>query len=101
MQGLRTGTRIQNTFTFTKTVALFGLIVVGLTLGVSCSSAVWTSSWWDPWANGWTPSQAQEGLTLTGGAALAVLLGKAMIGPLFSQSAWNNVTFTGGEIFDP
>ena len=24
-----------------------------------------------------------------------------MIGPLFSQSAWNNVTFTGGEIRDP
>ena len=24
-----------------------------------------------------------------------------MIGPLFSQSAWNNVTFTGGEVRDP
>ena len=24
-----------------------------------------------------------------------------MIGPLFSQSAWNNVTFTGGETRDP
>ena len=24
-----------------------------------------------------------------------------MIGPLFSQSAWNNVTFTGGEIKEP
>ena len=29
------------------------------------------------------------------------LLGLAMIGPLFSQSAWNNVTFTGGETRDP
>ena len=37
----------------------------------------------------------------TGGLALALLLGKAMIGPLFSQSAWNNVTFTGGETRDP
>ena len=27
--------------------------------------------------------------------------GLAMIGPLFSQSAWNNVTFTGGETRDP
>ncbi|MBV9957917.1 MAG: APC family permease, partial [Acidobacteria bacterium] len=25
----------------------------------------------------------------------------AMIGPLFSQSAWNNVTFTGGEVREP
>ena len=38
---------------------------------------------------------------LTGALALSLLLGKAMIGPLFSQSAWNNVTFTGGEIRDP
>jgi APA family basic amino acid/polyamine antiporter len=34
-------------------------------------------------------------------AALPLLLGLAMIGPLFSQSAWNNVTFTGGEVRDP
>jgi len=24
-----------------------------------------------------------------------------MVGPLFAQSAWNNVTFTGSEIRDP
>ena len=30
-----------------------------------------------------------------------MLFGLAMIGPLFSQSAWNNVTFTGAEIRDP
>jgi APA family basic amino acid/polyamine antiporter len=33
--------------------------------------------------------------------ALAMFLGRAMIGPLFAQSAWNNVTFTGGEVRDP
>jgi APA family basic amino acid/polyamine antiporter len=30
-----------------------------------------------------------------------MLLGRAMVGPLFAQSAWNNVTFTGGEVRDP
>jgi basic amino acid/polyamine antiporter, APA family len=30
-----------------------------------------------------------------------LLLGKAMIGPLFSQTAWNSVTFTGGEVREP
>ncbi len=100
-QGLKTGALIQNTFTFAKTAALIGLIVVGLTIGVNKGAAAWTSSWWYPSANGWSPSHVQEGLTLTGGAALAVLLGKAMIGPLFSQSAWNNVTFTAGETRDP
>ncbi|MFO0909359.1 MAG: amino acid permease [Isosphaeraceae bacterium] len=100
-QGLRTGTLIQNTFTFSKTAALGALIVVGLGFGISKSSAAWTSSWWDPAANGWAPDKALKGLSLTGSFALAVLVGKAMIGPLFSQSAWNNVTFTGGETRDP
>lgn len=101
LTGLRTGTTIQNTFTFAKTGALLGLIVVGLLLGRNAGSAAWSSSWWDPAANGWEPSTALPGLGLTGGLALAVLLGKAMIGPLFSQSAWNNVTFTGGETREP
>jgi APA family basic amino acid/polyamine antiporter len=100
-QGLRTGKLIQNTFTITKTAALFGLIVVGLTLGLSYRSAAWTSSWWDSAANGWHPGAVQKGMRATGAAALVLLLGRAMIGPLFSQSAWNNVTFTGGEVRDP
>jgi APA family basic amino acid/polyamine antiporter len=99
--GLRTGKLIQNTFTFTKTFALLALIVVGLTLGVNRESAAWTSSWWDPAANGWDPAKVQEGLGATGAMALAMLLGRAMIGPLFSQTAWNSVTFTGGETRDP
>lgn len=100
-RGLKTGALIQNTFTSTKTAALLGLIVVGLGLGLSPSAAAWSSSWWDPAANGWDPAKVQPGLGLAGGAALAVLVGKAMIGPLFSQSAWNNVTFTGGETRNP
>jgi APA family basic amino acid/polyamine antiporter len=30
-----------------------------------------------------------------------MLLGRAMTGPLFAQSAWNNVTFTGSEVREP
>jgi APA family basic amino acid/polyamine antiporter len=99
--GLRLGKWIQNTFTFTKTAALFGLIVIGLSLGSNYGSAAWTSSWWDSAANGWDSRTAFPRLPVEGGPALALLLGLAMIGPLFSQSAWNNVTFTGGEIRDP
>jgi APA family basic amino acid/polyamine antiporter len=99
--GLKAGKWIQNTFTITKTAALFGLIVLGLTLGVNRQAAAWTSSWWDPSANGWDPLKAQPGLHAAGAVALVLLLGRAMIGPLFSQSAWNNVTFTGGEVTDP
>jgi APA family basic amino acid/polyamine antiporter len=100
-RGLKFGKWIQNSFTLTKTAALLGLIVVGLLLGTNRGSAAFTSSWWDPAANGWSPQAALPGLAAEGPAALALLLGLAMIGPLFSQTAWNNVTFTGGEIRDP
>jgi APA family basic amino acid/polyamine antiporter len=99
--GLKLGKWIQNTFTVTKTAALFGLIVLGLLLGTNRQSAAWTSSWWDPAANGWDSRTAFHELPASGGTALLLLLGLAMIGPLFSQSAWNNVTFTGSETRDP
>ncbi|HEX8558966.1 MAG TPA: amino acid permease [Pyrinomonadaceae bacterium] len=99
--GLRTGRLIQNAFTFTKTAALAGLVVVGLAVGWSGASAAYTSDWWNPWANGWTPQGAQADLGAAGALALVMLLGRAMTGPLFAQSAWNNVTFTGSEVRDP
>jgi APA family basic amino acid/polyamine antiporter len=100
-RGLKTGKLIQNTFTLTKTAALAGLILVGLLLGWNSTSAAYTSSWWHPGANGWNPQLVQPGLTATGISALLMLLGLAMVGPLFAQSAWNNVTFTGSEIREP
>jgi APA family basic amino acid/polyamine antiporter len=51
-RGLQLGKLIQNSFTFTKTAALVGLIVVGLLLGWNASSAAHTAAWWDSWANG-------------------------------------------------
>ena len=101
MGGLSIGKWIQNTFTFTKTAALMGLIVLGLFWGWNTESAAYTASWWNSAANGWSSKTASPGLPLEGAPALVLLLGSAMIGPLFSQSAWNNVTFTGGEVKDP
>jgi APA family basic amino acid/polyamine antiporter len=100
-RGLKTGKSIQNTFTFTKTAALVGLIIVGIFFGWNAKAAAFTSSWWDPSANGWSVAKAQEDLTGLGKLAFVLLLGKAMIGPLFSQTSWNAVTFTGAEIRDP
>jgi APA family basic amino acid/polyamine antiporter len=101
-RGLKTGKLIQNTFTFTKTAALIGLILVGLLLGWNSGSAAHASSWWNPWANaGWNPASVQPGLATTNGLWLVMLLGLAMVGPLFAQSAWNNVTFTGSEVREP
>jgi APA family basic amino acid/polyamine antiporter len=33
--------------------------------------------------------------------ALALLFGKSMVGPLFAQTAWTNVTFVGSEVRNP
>ena len=100
-RGLKTGKLIQNTFTFTKTAALVGLILVGILLGWNGNSAAYTSSWWNPWANGWNPQAVPNDFGPTGSTALLMLLGLAMVGPLFAQSAWNNVTFMGSEVRDP
>ncbi len=100
-RGLKLGTLVQNIFTFAKTAALIGVVLVGLFLGWSGTSAARTSSWWNSWANGWSPQLAQSGFTFTGGVALALLFGKSMVGPVFAQTAWTNVTFLGSEVRDP
>src|SRR6267142_151517 len=100
-RGLEIGKLVQNTFTFAKTAALAGVVVIGLSLGWSANSAARSSAWWDSWANGWSPQIAQPGFDIVGGLALAFLFGKAMVGPLFAQTAWTNVTFIGSEIRDP
>src|SRR5256714_6498594 len=100
-RGLEVGKIVQNTFTFAKTAALIAVVAIGLSLGWNARSAALSASWWDSWANGWTPQAAQPGLTIVGGLALALLFGRSMVGPLFAQTAWTNVTFVGSEVRDP
>ncbi len=100
-RGLKLGKLIQNTFTFTKAAALFALVVIGLFVGWNAGGAAFTSDWWHPAANGWTIEAAQPAAISAGSLAFLLVLGRAMTGPLFSQSAWNNVTFTAGEVENP
>jgi APA family basic amino acid/polyamine antiporter len=100
-RGLEVGKIVQNTFTFAKTAALAAVVVIGLSLGWKANSAALSSAWWNSWANDWNPQVAQPGLTVTGGFALALLFGRSMVGPLFAQTAWTNVTFIGSEVRDP
>lgn len=99
--GLQTGKTIQNVFTFTKTAALAALIVLGLFVGWNAGSAAFASDWWNPAANGWSLEKVQPAAVTAGVLAFWLVLGRAMTGPLFSQSAWNNVTFTAGEVENP
>ena len=101
MGGLRIGKMVQNIFTSAKTAALVAVIIIGLSLGWKGSGAAQTSAWWDAWSNGWKPEIAQPGLNAVGAMAVLILLGKAMVGPTFAQTAWTNVTFLGSEVRDP
>src|SRR5260370_11756542 len=100
-RGLRVGKIVQNSFTFTKTTALIGVIVIGLIFGWKPNCAALASHWWDAAANGWSARAVQPGLPVVGGLAVALLFGKAMVGPLFAQTAWTNVTFIGSEVREP
>src|SRR5207249_1906624 len=99
-RGLEVGKIVQNTFTFAKTAALAAVVLIGLSLGWKANSAALSSAWWNSWTNGWNPQIAQPGLAATGGFALALLFGRSMVGPLFAQTAWTNVTFIGSEVRD-
>src|SRR5689334_711390 len=100
-RGLRVGRIVQNSFTFTKTVALLGVIIIGLLFGWKSNCAALASHWWNAPANGWSPPAAQPGFAVVGGLAVALLFGKAMVGPVFAQTAWTNVTFIGSEVREP
>ena len=104
-RGLRPGRWIQNVFTSTKTVALVLLIAVGLLAGWNAEAvrANFTDLW-TPVA----PAEIRSGFgwapTLTAGAGLLgllVALGVSQVGSLFSSDAWNNITFTAGEVKEP
>lgn len=100
-RGLELGKLVQNTFTSAKTVALLGVIIIGLVLGWHAGSAARSSAWWHSSMNGWSAQAAQPGLALGGATALALLFGKGMVGPLFAQTAWTNLTFIGSEVREP
>ncbi|MGH9399741.1 MAG: amino acid permease, partial [Thermoanaerobaculia bacterium] len=90
--GLKAGTLTQNVFTVAKFAALAALTVFGLVLGGGAGNALHAPDFFR------AASPGGEALT---GLALVAALGTAMVGPLFSQSAWNNVTFAGEEIEEP
>ena len=103
-KGVKGGKWIQNIFTSTKLVSLFGLIVFGF---FAAKSTVWNSNWNDPW----TMMKSVKATTPNGtdiiswqpvmGAAMLGAMATAMVGSIFSSDAWNNVTFIAGEIKNP
>jgi APA family basic amino acid/polyamine antiporter len=96
-RGIRYGKLVQNTFTTAKLAALLGVIGVGalawnLTALKSNFSQAWRPEGYTPVAPGLAPE------TVFG---LLVAICVAQVGSLFSADAWNNITFTAGEVKNP
>jgi len=100
-RGINYGRIILRVFTSAKLLALFGLIILGLF--VFANHDIWQLNMSNLWyqvkmvkqENGSYLPQALEGM------GFVVAIGAAMVGPLFSSDAWNNVTFIAGEIKNP
>lgn len=102
-KGIKGGKIIQTTFTSTKLLALFGLIVLGFLL---TKNNYWHSNWQtgfhavqDLGANG--EGKITGGWKEISGLVLMGAIAASMTGSIFSSDAWNNVTFIAGEIKNP
>ena len=101
-RGVGAGKRVQNAFTVAKTAGLLALILVGLT--VAANLDVIRANFGNLWGGIRETERfvgVQRLLPLGEGMIVAMVLGGAMVGSLFSADAWNNITFTAGEIKDP
>jgi APA family basic amino acid/polyamine antiporter len=104
-RGLRFGKWIQNVFTSAKTLSLIALILLGIVVGRNAEAlaanfaAFWTPS--DPAPIRPELSIVPAVTAASGFLGLVVALCVAQVGSLFSSDAWNNITFTAGEVREP
>ena len=100
--GVKTGALVQNIFTIAKTSALLGLVLVGVAIGRN-SQAI-AANFSDFWRNASLGAHHAVQVGVGGPIALVgtiTILAVAQVGSLFSADAWNNVTFTAGEVKNP
>ncbi|HSE30627.1 MAG TPA: amino acid permease [Pyrinomonadaceae bacterium] len=103
-RGLKLGRLIQNVFTSAKTLSLVALIALGILVGRNAAAMANFSNWWTPQnVDTITPGLnfAPVVSAATGAFGLFVAFSVAQVGSLFSSDAWNNITFTAGEVKNP
>jgi APA family basic amino acid/polyamine antiporter len=98
-RGLRLGKLVQNVFTTAKTGALIALIVLGIVVGLK--SGAGAANFSDFWSLRGSLQDVGRGLTAATGFGLFVGICVAQTNSLFSADAWNNITFTAGEVINP
>jgi len=101
--GVKLGALIQNVFTTAKALSLAALILLAFTVGRN-ATAIAANFGANFWKNaGWSslhPVQVGVGgpMVLVN---VIVILAVVQVGSLFSADAWNNITFTAGEVKNP
>ncbi|MFO0969073.1 MAG: amino acid permease [Gemmataceae bacterium] len=99
-KGVREGKIVQNIFTVAKTLALILLIVAGLTIAFSPQAVdINQANVWDGIRS--TADYQKTTAFAPEPIAIVLILSGALVGALFSSDAWNNVTFTAGEVNNP
>jgi APA family basic amino acid/polyamine antiporter len=95
--GLKLGAAVQNLFTIAKVSALAGLVVAGIFIERNAQAIAAN------FGNFWRFDSPHSATGSAAGPFVGVLtiLAVAQVGSLFSADAWNNVTFTAGEVKDP
>ena len=100
--GVKSGAGVQKVFTTAKLLALFGLIVFGLFVGLK--THVFGNNFTDSFNASQTYQSVKDGPWLTRpltGLIFWAIFGMTLMNSLFSSDAWNNVTFIAGEIKEP
>jgi len=98
-RGLNLGKLVQNIFTTAKTGALIALILLGIIVGIR--SGAGAENFKDFWTLRGGLQEVGPGLTAVTAFGLFVGICVAQTNSLFSADAWNNITFTAGEVKNP
>jgi len=95
-RGIKSGKNVQNSFTITKVLILFIFIIIGLIFARNAGSIkINREIFWD------ASAVIDGNLVPLTGFALIAAIGVSMVGSLFTSDAWNNITFTAGEVINP
>ena len=98
-QGLGFGKIVQNVFTVAKALSLAALVVLGFWFSTSAArTANFIHFWRNASLSAMHPYPPDHATWMIG---TLTLIGVAMVGSLFSMDAWNNITFTAGEVKNP
>lgn len=97
LKGISFAAIIQNVFTVTKIGAIVLIIIIGLFVGIQNEWIHFNNFF----VEGNTLNPMTNKIEYVSTTTLLSIFGAAMIGPLFSSSAWNNVTFASQDFEHP